>query len=141
MKYLVTLSVVFFYVQIVNAQATKRRPVDFDNGDLVVSSTGRLQDGELSKSTNPYSEFITGVFNENTVSSNIPSIIQNGIAFIKFDTDNGHVKKGDYITSSVKTGRAMKSLKSGVMVGVAMENSRNLNGLLKIRVQVGWVKL
>src|SRR5258708_5728224 len=42
---------------------------------------------------------------------------------VKVTNENGAIKKGDYITSStIKAGYAMKALKAGRVVGVALEN-------------------
>lgn len=138
MKNIICSSIfLLFLVQASYAQ-TERKHVDFEPGDLVVSTTGRLADGELDKAAEPYAENIVGVFTEGAGMSKMPGILQNGIAYIKFDPSNGEVKVGDYITSSSKTGYGMKATKPGVVVGVALETSGT--GLLKIRIQPGWMK-
>lgn len=113
--------------------------VVFENGDLVVSSTGRTSDGVLDRCREAYSDYIVGVFNEKTETRNIPSIIESGIAYIKFDSAGGPVAKGDFIASSSKPGSGMKAQQSGYVVGVALEDSNASTALLKVRVQVGWV--
>lgn len=120
-------------------QAPTRSNVAFDSGDLVVSTTGRIFDGELSRAQEPYAENIVGVFSTSTLTRNVPSILESGIAYVKFDAANGEVKKGDYITSSSKPGYAMKAVQPGFAAGIALEDSKK-EGLLKMRVQVGWVK-
>ena len=105
----------------------------------MVSSTGRTGDGVLDRSKEAYSEYVVGVFNEKTESRNIPSIIESGIALVKFDAANGSVQKGDYVTAASMPGYAMKAQQTGLMLGVAMEDSGS-SGLLKIRVQPAWMK-
>lgn len=134
------LSVLFAYGSAL-CQAPTRNNVVFDSGDLVVSSTGRIFDGELSRAQEPYAENIVGVFNTSTLTRNVPSIFESGIAYVKFDAENGHVQKGDYITSSTKPGHAMKAVQSGFVAGIALEDSERKEGLVKVRVQVAWVKM
>ncbi len=140
-KLYILLSLAILFSNYCFSQPSGRIKVIFEQGDLVISTTGRTSDGVLDRSQEAYSDYIVGVFNEKTETRNIPSIIESGIAYIKFDDASGHVVKGDYITSSSKPGYGMKALQSGFMVGVALEDSRSATGLLKIRVQVGWMKL
>lgn len=136
----VLLSVLLAYGSAL-CQDGMRNKVVFDSGDLLVSSTGRASDGELSKAQEPYAVNIVGVFNETTLTRNVPSVLESGIAYVKFNIQNGPVQKGDYVTSSTVPGYAMKALQSGFVAGIALEDSETTKGLLKIRVQVGWVKM
>ena len=141
MKKIIIISSFAFVSQLCFSQQT-RNTVTFAHGDLVISGTGRIFDGQLEKCNEAYSELVVGVYNETTALLNVPSILETGIAYIKFDDANGHVVAGDYITGSSKTGYGMKAKRSGVMVGVALEDSPGKqSGLLKIRVQVGWEQL
>lgn len=128
-------------IQVLRAQEpTKRTHTTFEHGDLVVSSTARLSDGELSKANEQYSPLVVGVYNEKTETSLMPVILSEGIAYIKFDASNGHVAAGDYITSGAKPGYGIKATQAGFVVGVVLEDSKNANGLLKIRLQPMWAK-
>jgi len=120
-----------------SAQNDRRILVEFESGDVVASVTGRL-DGPLTHSDRAYAEDMVGIYSTTTAISNIPSFITSGIAFVKFDASNGTVVKGDWITSSSLPGHAMKAKEPGTMLGVALENSVDAKGLLRIRVQVGW---
>lgn len=138
-KIITLLSILFFLSQSMVAQDIIRERPDFENGDVVISSTGRVADGNLMKSNGSYSDLLVGVFAEKTETRNIPLIIESGIAYVKFDSRNGAVKRGDYITTSDQLSHAMKAKQPGMMLGVALEDSANNRGLLKIRVQVEWV--
>lgn len=118
-----------------NAQELRTHE-SFENGDVVVSPSARLNDGDMKRSSEPYQENVVAVYNSSTSTSKVPVFITSGIAFVKFDNSNGEVEKGDLITSSAKTGAAMKATSSGMVIGVALENSSK--ELLKIRVLPSW---
>jgi hypothetical protein len=121
------------------SQSVKTVPV-FKQGEVVISSTGRSADGELSVSREAYSDYVIGVYNEKSGMRNLPSVIESGIAYVKFDADSGHVVKGDYVATSPKHGQAMKANSSGTVLGVALADSRALRNLLPVRIHVIWVK-
>ncbi|GIV32921.1 MAG: hypothetical protein KatS3mg031_0456 [Chitinophagales bacterium] len=119
------------------AQSERMRSM-LEHGDVVVSSTGRTADGVLERCNTPYSEFMAGVFNEKTETRNVPAILESGIAMVKFDSSNGDVRKGDWVTSSALPGHCMKATQPGFVLGVALENS-SPGKLLKVRVQIAWM--
>lgn len=140
MKKLFVISSLLLLFQLLQAQEpTKRNHVTFDSGDIVISNTGRTSDGELSKTAEAYSPLVVGVFSEATAQSNVPRILTDGIAYVKFDPTNGNVVPGDHITTSAKTGYGMKATRSGFVIGVVLESTANSKGLLKIRVQPAWI--
>ena len=128
-----------FAVQNTFAQATQRVRPDFQHGDIVVSTTGRIE-GELGISNQANAENVIGVYNASTTYKNTPEIYLSGIAYIRFDHSNGAVVRGDYITSSSLSGKGMKATESGMVVGVALESSTPTTELVKILVQPSWVK-
>ncbi len=141
MKKLLVIAGLLLSIQLLHAQEpTQKKHVAFDQGDLVVSNTARLSDGELSKSSEPYSPLIVGVYNEKTETRLVPQVLVDGIAYVKFDASNGTVSVGDYVTSSSKAGYSMKATQSGYVVGVVIGVSDKDSGLIKIRVQPSWVK-
>lgn len=118
--------------------AQERRGHDsFENGDVIVSETARVQDSDLKRSTSAYQETVVGVFNETSFGRKVPTIATEGIALVKFDGSNGQVKKGDWVTTSSTSGTAMKATESGMVLGIALENSSD-NELLKIRILIFW---
>lgn len=54
-------------------------------------------------------------------------VVTNGKVYVNVSTINGNIKAGDYITSSVKSGVAQKAVKSGFVLGTAMEDFENDN--------------
>ncbi|MFH1845947.1 MAG: hypothetical protein ABH869_00080, partial [Candidatus Omnitrophota bacterium] len=105
-------------------------------GDVLVAST----DNKLKASDKPYQETILGVvsgspailfegstleiaptpggFTEGTK----PPVALAGRVPVKVTMENGSIKAGDYITSSSKPGYAMKAIKSGMVIGIALED-------------------
>ncbi|MEX0812537.1 MAG: hypothetical protein WD048_10005 [Chitinophagales bacterium] len=142
MKNIIFIPIILFLIhQSVFAQEPTRRPqIEFEHGDLVSSNTGRIADGILSKASKAYSEFFAGVYNEASGISNIPSILTSGIVYIKFDSSEGHVSYGDYVTTSNEKGFGMKASRLGFIIGIALEDSNNTSGLLKIRLEPCWVE-
>lgn len=141
MKKLIVISGLLLCFNLLQAQEpTKRVHAAFEPGDLVTSNTARISDGELSKASEAYSPLVVGVYSEKTATSLMPAILVDGIAYIKFDPSNGHVKMGDYVTSGSKPGYSIKATQSGYVVGVVLEDSNDNTSLLKIRIQPTWVK-
>ncbi len=141
MKKLFIIASLLFCIQMLQAQEpTKRNHATFEHGDLVASNTARLSDGEFSKAIGAYSPLVVGVYAEKTETSLMPTILVDGIAYIKFDASNGQVKVGDYVTSGSKPGYSIKATQTGYVVGVVLEDSSGDTGLVKIRIQPTWVK-
>ena len=61
-------------------------------------------------------------FEGEEVMANSVSMISSGKAYVLVSNENGAIKAGDFVTSSKQPGVAMKALKSGYALGVAMEN-------------------
>jgi len=55
---------------------------------------------------------------------------------VKFSTENGEVKRGDYLTSGVD-GRAVRAVSAGQVIGTAMEDAVE-NGFVEVFVGVGY---
>lgn len=112
-------------------------------GDLVVISDNKVvnENGEeistkgvLRKSHGPYERKLIGVISSdpgvllgNKDASAEDAVLQRHLALtgrvpVKVSTENGVIKTGDYLTSSSIPGVAMKAVKSGVVVGQALEN-------------------
>ena len=118
-----------------------------NNGELICSDTGKLIGGSIRKSQQPYDAFIMGVFQKtNTESTTVSAmfaklpILKEGVCSVKYNSENGPIKKGDILTSSSTPGEAMKATKSGMMVGIALEDASSVSGLVKIRILIQYVK-
>lgn len=71
------------------------------------------------------------------------AIVSTGIAQVKYNVENGLINKGDFITLSSQPGIGAKAIKSGIIVGIAIEdaNPKNSAGLIKARVMIQYIKL
>jgi hypothetical protein len=86
-----------------------------------------------------YDPLIIGIVQNNYNNKDINSPITEGIGFVKYNNENGIIRKGDLVTSSNIRGEAMKATKSGIILGIALEDSKGSSGLLKIRVMIQYV--
>jgi len=118
----------------------------FSKGDIIVSSDLTPNADNINVSNKPYDEYIIGVFREmlkmkegidNRVKYN--PVLLKGIAEVKYNSENGLIKKGDAITTSSEAGVGMKATKTGMIVGIALEDATAPSGLLKIRICVQYV--
>lgn len=65
-------------------------------------------------------------------------IISNGVVYVLVSTKNGFIKKGEQIATSTIPGVGVKAVKSGYIVGTALEdyNNPNPNSIGKIAVKL-----
>lgn len=96
-------------------------------------------------SRNAYDPFMFGVVSSDAAINFVGQgnqgeypVVSKGIVQVNVSTSNGIIKKGDYLTSSTIPGVAMKSTKSGYILGVALENSteKNQKTIGKIRASL-----
>jgi hypothetical protein len=138
MKNMIFILLLILISDILSAQTSsgnRESRNNFDNGDIVAILTVDEYSNKAEKSSLPYQAEISAVYNKDAASVNKIPFIRNGEVLVKFTSSNGHVKKGDYLTSSEIPGTAMKATKSGKIIGVALEDSQSDNQLLKISVQ------
>jgi hypothetical protein len=121
----------------------------FSTGEIVCSDNAQVKGATvLNKSQKAYDETIVAVFvkpDNIQRDPSLPNIIQNpfkttGICFVKYNSENGTIKKGDLITSSSEPGVGMKATISGIVLGVALEDASSSSGLIKIRIFIQYVK-
>jgi hypothetical protein len=121
----------------------------FTTGEIVCSDNAQIKGAKaLNKSQKAYDETMVGVFvkPENIQQDpSLPRIIQNpfktsGICFVKYNSENGAIKKGDLITSSSEPGIGMKATASGIVLGIVLEDATGISGLIKIRIMIQYVK-
>jgi F0F1-type ATP synthase membrane subunit c/vacuolar-type H+-ATPase subunit K len=108
------------------------RAIEFKNKDVkdgsVVSSS---EEGAILSST-PYDSLVLGVvardaaivISSTEIEDGIP-IISSGQVYILVSSKEGAIKKGDLLTTSTNPGVAVKALKSGYVLGSAMEDYDN----------------
>jgi|GEM_PF-2201821 len=124
---------------------------NFTNGSIIVSDDGTMS-GNYSTSKQSYDATVIGVYVKETIkidttsgpqiiSTKNNSIASTGIVSVQYNTENGTIKKGDLITTSATAGVGMKATKSGVIIGVALEDAVTERGLIKIRLMIQYVSL
>ncbi len=142
-KTILIISFLVFYVFIVNAQEKQDiRGIlsGFKPGQIIASDEGYFNYTTLRLTDCAYDVNIIGVFKYDLKLDNpriMPNPVQQeGIIKVQFSNENGPVKKGDLLTSSLKPGTAMKATKPGMIIGVAMENSNEGDDYVKIRIMI-----
>jgi len=107
------------------------------DGDVLCFS-----DGKIVKCSQEYQVDLYGVFSDSPALALDDSglergklMLDSGRVAVKVSTENGEVKKGDFVTSSKRAGIAEKATKSGNVLGVALEDYTG-SDVGKIAVQV-----
>jgi hypothetical protein len=116
----------------------------FSNGTILSTENATLK-AELRMANKSYDEYMVGVYYESKTAVNNAVFKSNpvctgGITSVKYNSENGAIKRDDLITSSSESGVGMKATKSGMIVGIALEDATAASGLIKIRVQIQYVK-
>jgi len=111
-------------------------------GDIIFQS----KDG-LFRSNIPYDQNILGVVGETPIlvfgkltTTTLP-IVSSGETLVKVSNINGEIKKGDFITSSDKAGVGQKATKSGFIIGKALEDFNQEEGLITLAVNIQYVNI
>ena len=111
-------------------------------GDII----SQTKDG-LFRSSIPYDENIIGVAGETPIlvfgkpSPTTLPIVSFGETLTKVSNVNGEIKKGDFITSSNKAGVGQKATQSGFVVGRALEDFNQEEGLTTLAVNIQYVNI
>lgn len=112
----------------------------------IVYSVNADKNEELIMTTRTYDDAMVGVYYSNKEADKVKMYFKyfpvktEGITYVRYNSQNGAIKKGDYITSSSGSGVGMKATQTGMVVGVALEDAASSTGLVKIRVLVQYVK-
>lgn len=138
-SYIIYLVIIFAFISAFNtstAQDRKER-ILFEPGTIVCSQTARAVDERHRASNITYDPYIIGVATAEENKLSIYDLIQtDGVALVKYNLENGPIKKGDFVTSSSSQGVAMKATSSGMVLGVALEDGNKKDGFLKIRILI-----
>jgi hypothetical protein len=134
MKNIFVLIVLFVSNLSYSQDDLRRKELVFKHGHLISSPTGRYENQELSKSIVTYDEKMCCVYNEKNNELKSETFISKGLAEVLVSNINGSIKKGDPITSSSIPGIGMKATISGVIIGYALEDLNQSEGLIKLRV-------
>ena len=111
-----------------------------ETGDII-----SIEGGTYKKATKENDGQMVGVVNLNPAVSikynddktSVP-ILDSGETPVKVSTKNGDIKKGDLITTSSNAGVGVKSVKTGFVLGVSLEDysNKDVNSVKTITVQV-----
>ena len=134
----VILVAAMFFATVAQAQeASKRERIIFEPGTIVSSQTGRVADSRLRASSTPYDANIIGVATAEENKLSIYDMLQtDGIAFVRYNDENGLIKKGDFVTASSKSGITKKATAQGMVLGVALEDANPSSKFLKVRILI-----
>jgi hypothetical protein len=109
-------------------------------GDIISQS----EEGFI-KSKTPYDEKIIGVVGENPIlvfgkqtTTTLP-VITFGEALVRVSNINGEIKRGDFITSSQNPGIGQKATQSGWVLGKAMEDLKEEEGLILAQIDIRYI--
>ncbi len=147
------ISLIFFWlfisIEIVLAQGlpSMARNLEIDDpeaktGDII----SRTKDG-LFRSNIPYDQNIIGVIGETPIlvfgkptTTTLP-IVFSGETLAKASNINGEIKRGDFITSSDKSGVGQKATQSGFVIGKTLEDFNQEEGLITLVVNIQYVNI
>ncbi len=101
----------------------------------------------LFRSNISYDENIIGVVGETPIlvfgkqtTTTLP-IVSFGETSVKVSNINGEIKKGDFITSSEKTGIGQKAVQSRFIIGKALEDFNQEEGLIKAEINIQYLDI
>lgn len=123
--------------------------VNFDVNDTQIKAGDiitRTQEG-LFRATISYDQNVIGVVGQTPIlvfgkptGVSVP-VVYLGETLIRASNINGEIKKGDFITSSEKPGVGQKATQSGFIIGEALENFNEEDGLIMARIDIQYVNI
>ena len=124
---------------------------NFQNGQVIASDNGTLNNVSNFRLTKePYDLNMVGVYVDKEFKPDTNKAVQpippnkyvatSGIVEVRYNSENGNIKKGDPITSSSTSGEAMKATKSGIILGFAVEDAKADKGIIKARILIQYLK-
>jgi hypothetical protein len=106
-------------------------------GDIV----SQTQEG-IFRSKIPYDKNVIGVVGENPVlvfgrptTTTLP-VVTLGETLVRVSNINGEIKRGDFITSSEKPGVGQKATRDGYVLGKALEDFNQKEGLIRVSINI-----
>jgi len=124
------------------AQYFEIKDPEIKKGDIV-----SFKNKEIFRSNNPYDENIIGIIGENPIlvfgketERSVP-VVSYGKTLVRVTNQNGEIKKGDFITSSSKPGVGQKATESGFVVGRALADFNEEEGLIPVFVSIQYLNL
>lgn len=114
----------------------KIRPV-LEKGMIISSPSGRYDDNNYDKSATSYDMTMVGVYTGKNQPRKLSDyIVSEGIIEVLVNNENGTIKKGDIITSSSSPGEGMKATKTGMTLGIAMQDATGSKSLIPCRLMI-----
>jgi hypothetical protein len=98
---------------------------------IIASSNARLDSENIFIADENSKAYVVGILNED--SNGDTEILTSGIAELEVDDANGQIIAGDFVTTS-NLGKAIKSLGSEWVIGVAVSNE--INGFVEVRIDI-----
>jgi len=144
----IAIIIMFLYLLSLMGQdtpiTTNTNEYSFSDGEIVSSDDLTLR-GNLKKSDKPYDEYIIGIYYVIYKDNHDPRVREipfkhDGVYFVKCNSENGKIRKGDLVTSSSEPGVAMKATKSGMILGLALEDASGSTGLVKVRLTIQYIR-
>jgi len=132
----------FSFIPHVFAQGSVEGAATLGIANLVNTNVPNIKDGSVvSSSPNgavlsyiPYDSQVLGVVSHDAAisistnnSSDTVPVISNGTIYVLVSTQQGNIKKGDYLTTSTIPGIAVKATNSGYVLGTALEDYSDPN--------------
>jgi len=98
---------------------------DVVDGDVVCNYTGEIKRCNTAYDGNIYGVYVAqpALALENLSLTDAKTVATSGKAYVRVSDKNGQIKKGDYVTSSEVEGVGQKAIKSGYVLGVALEDA------------------
>lgn len=138
----VNLSIFILLLSLSLFSQERRIRQKFSYGDILISVDEKTNNGDnLSLSNSEYQTNLIGVATGNNFPiRELDRIKKEGICQIKV-IKNANIKKGDYITSSSLPGLGMKATKTGMIIGVAIEDLNPNEDYITCLINIQYVKI
>ena len=129
-----------FSQEIRSGQIASNIKVD-DEGAKAGDILSKTSDGVV-RSKKAYDKNLFGIVVENPAivlnkaGNDTQPVISYGEVLVKVSDKNGSIKQGDLITSSSKTGVGQKATESGFVIGKALEDVKDKEGIIGVFVNI-----
>ena len=145
--FLILFSLLFIFIKVANSQSLPQiaKNLEISDQDIKIGDIISQKEGKFLKSNTPYDENIVGVIGENPIlvfgkptTTTFP-VITFGEALVRVSNVNGEIKKGDFITSSQSPGIGQRATQSGWVLGKALEDSKEKEGLILAQIDIRFI--
>jgi hypothetical protein len=145
--FIILFSFLFIFTGIGNGQSLPQiaRNLEISDPEIKIGDIISKEGERFIKSKTAYDENIVGVVGENPIlvfgkptATTLP-VITFGEALVRVINANGEIKKGDFITSSQNPGIGQKATQSGWVLGKALENLKESEGLILAQVDIRFI--